>query len=65
MRYPEPGERDGLAEFHNQLVQLLDTTPLSVPDALAVLRMVTGNIERLFEIAAKSPPIEKPKTEGE
>jgi len=64
MRYPDDAEKDRLGEFHNQLVTLLDTTPLSVPDVLAVLRMVTTNVERLFEIAAKSPPIEVPKTEG-
>lgn len=46
---------DRMGAFHNDLVALVDKCELEPQEIIVVLRMLTGNIEKLFETAVKAP----------
>lgn len=48
-------QRMGLmGKFHNDVVELVDTTQLTPPEIIIVLRMLANEIERLFSAQAQS-----------
>lgn len=48
-------QRMGLmGKFHNDVVELVDTTQLTPPEIIIVLRMLANEIERLFSVQAQS-----------
>lgn len=51
MKHQDAEKNDSMGEFHNQLIELVDSTTLSPPEVVAILRMIATNIERLFEIS--------------
>lgn len=56
--------RDSMGNFHNALVDLVDTCELTPPEVIVLLRMVANNIERLFEAAMKAPKPNKEESDG-
>jgi hypothetical protein len=60
MEWQSEDRTDLMGEFHNAVVGLVDACKLSPPETVAILRMIAGNTERLFETAVKAP---KPKPE--
>jgi len=57
MEYQSKEKNDLMGEFHNEVITLVDKTKLSPPDTIAVLRMISLNIERLFEISVKGKQV--------
>ena len=49
MEYPSQEKTDIMGQLHNGVVALIDAIELSPPEVIIVLRMITNNIERLFE----------------
>jgi hypothetical protein len=45
-------ERMGL--FHNAVIKCIDECSLSPPEAVMVLRLLSNNIDRMFEAAVKA-----------
>ena len=57
MEYQSKEKNDSMGEFHNEVIALVDKTKLSPPDTIAVLRMISLNIERLFELSVKGKQV--------
>jgi hypothetical protein len=53
MQYQDTEKNDSMGEFHNQISELVDETPLSPPEVITILRMIATEIERLFEVSVK------------
>lgn len=53
MEYQSQKKTDLMGEFHNEVIALVDKTKLSPPETIAVLRMISLNVEKLFEVSVK------------
>jgi len=53
MTYQDDKKTDEMGALHNQLVDIVDATPLSPTETMAVFRMIVNYIEKLFEISVK------------
>lgn len=53
MIYPDESTRNMMGELHNILTLYVDSSPLSPPEVIIVLRMMANNIEKLFEASVK------------
>lgn len=59
MKYQTEDRTILMGEFHNAVVDLVDSCELMPPEISMVLRMITTNIEKLFETAVKASKIEE------
>jgi len=57
MEYQSKEKNDLMGEFHNEVIALVDKIRLSPPETIAVLRMISLNIEKLFEVSVKGKQI--------
>lgn len=53
MEHIEEFRNDLMGQFHNSVIALMDTSQLTVPEVLVILRMIASNTEKLFELAVK------------
>jgi hypothetical protein len=65
MEWQAEDRTDLMGQFHNAIIGLVDSCKLSPPETVSILRMVAGNIEKLFETAVKAPkPKKKEESDG-
>lgn len=64
MEWQAEDRTDLMGEFHNAIIGLVDSCKLTPMEVVAVLRMMTGTIEKLFETAAKASKPKKEETDG-
>jgi len=57
MEYQSKEKNDLMGEFHNEVIALVDKIRLSPPETIAVLRMISLNIEKLFEVSVKGKQV--------
>jgi len=57
MEYQSKEKNNSMGEFHNEVIVLVDKTRLSPPETIAVLRMISFNIEKLFEVSVKGKQV--------
>ena len=64
MEYENPNS-EGVGEFHNAIVKLIDEAELPAPDVAMVLRILANSIEKLFAASVMKRRIPPEKTESE
>jgi len=53
MQYLSEERQDAMGSLYNKLVEIVDSTELSPPETITVLRMAANYVERLFETSVK------------